>query len=108
MDINLGFSTGFVVTALIAQAFYLYILITHLRRTDYSDTDKIVWAIVLCTLHLFGALLYLILAPKRGNVEQKPSAPRSAYTSNNGLDCESCGRIMKLGHRKCEYCGSRA
>jgi len=42
---------------------WIIALISHLRRTDYSDTDKIVWTIVLCTLNILGVVLYWILAP---------------------------------------------
>ena len=38
-------------------------LVSHLRRTDYSNTDKIIWTIVLCTLNILGVILYWIFAP---------------------------------------------
>ncbi len=48
-----------------AACFLIWIiaLVSHLRRTDYSDTDKIVWTIVLCTLNFLGVILYLFFAP---------------------------------------------
>lgn len=48
-----------------AAGFLIWIiaLVSHLRRTDYSDTDKIVWTIVLCTLNVLGVILYFFLAP---------------------------------------------
>ena len=42
---------------------WLFTLVYHLCRSDISDTDRIVWAIVLCTLNLLGMLLYWFLAP---------------------------------------------
>ena len=42
---------------------WIGVLIHHLRRTDLSDTDRIVWTIVLCTLNLLGVVLYLVIAP---------------------------------------------
>lgn len=42
---------------------WLFELITHLRRTDLSDTDRIVWTIVLCTLNILGVVLYRLYAP---------------------------------------------
>jgi len=42
---------------------WLIVLVSHLRRTDYSDTDKIIWTIVLCTLNILGVILYWIFAP---------------------------------------------
>ena len=48
-----------------ALGFIIWILalVSHLRRTDYSDTDKIIWTIVLCTLNIFGVILYWFFAP---------------------------------------------
>ncbi|MBN8711690.1 MAG: hypothetical protein BGO12_01155 [Verrucomicrobia bacterium 61-8] len=48
-----------------ALGFLIWIitLVSHLRRKDYSDTDKITWTIVLCTLNILGVILYLFLAP---------------------------------------------
>jgi len=42
---------------------WIIALISHLRRTDYSDTDKIIWTIVLCTLNILGVILYWLFAP---------------------------------------------
>lgn len=49
--------------AVIALVFWLLTLISFLKRTDLSDTDRIVWTIVLCTLSVLGMLLYWFLAP---------------------------------------------
>lgn len=43
---------------------WLFELVSHLRRTDLSDTDRIVWTIVLCTLNILGVVLYQLYAPK--------------------------------------------
>lgn len=42
---------------------WIVTLVSHLRRTDYSDGDRIVWTIVLCTLNILGVVLYWCLAP---------------------------------------------
>jgi hypothetical protein len=42
---------------------WIVALVSHLRRTDYSDTDKIIWTIVVCTLNVFGVILYWVFAP---------------------------------------------
>jgi hypothetical protein len=50
---------------LVILSFVLWLgtLVSHLRRTDLSDTDRIVWTIVLCTLNVLGMVLYWFLAP---------------------------------------------
>jgi len=45
---------------------WIMALVSHLRRTDHSDTDKIIWTIILCTLNILGVVLYWFIAP-RGN-----------------------------------------
>lgn len=39
-------------------------LISHLRRTDCTDTDKIIWTVVLCTLNILGVILYWFIGPR--------------------------------------------
>ena len=53
------FGVGFII--------WLISLVSHLRRTDYSDTDMIIWTIVLCTLNILGVVLYLLFAPAGEN-----------------------------------------
>lgn len=42
-------------------------LIYHIRRQDCSDTDRLLWVIVLCTLNILGVILYFFLGPKSEN-----------------------------------------
>jgi dolichyl-phosphate-mannose--protein O-mannosyl transferase len=55
---------GFYSTAGLAFLIWMIALISHLRRTDYSDTDKIIWTVVLCTLNILGVILYWFFAPR--------------------------------------------
>ena len=55
--------TLFYAAAGIGFIIWIIALVSHLRRTDYSDTDKIIWTIVLCTLNILGVILYWIFAP---------------------------------------------
>ena len=55
--------TLFYAAAGIGFIVWIIALVSHLRRTDYSDTDKIIWTIVLCTLNILGVILYWIFAP---------------------------------------------
>lgn len=42
---------------------WVAVLVSHLRRKDCSDTDRIVWTIVLCTLNIVGVALYFFMGP---------------------------------------------
>ena len=55
--------TEAILIAAIPFIIWMFALISHLRRTDYSDADKIIWTIVLCTLNILGVILYWLFAP---------------------------------------------
>lgn len=55
MDITLLVVSGFLV--------WMGMLIYHLRRRDISDTDRIVWTVVICTLNILGVILYFCIGP---------------------------------------------
>jgi hypothetical protein len=67
-------------TFLAAVGFILWLitLVSHLRRTDLSDSDRIVWTVVLCTLNVLGMALYWILAPA-GESKIKTEAELKEY-----------------------------
>jgi len=54
---------GILVIALIGFVIWIAVLTSHIRRTDCSDTDKIVWTVILCTLNILGVVLYLFMGP---------------------------------------------
>ncbi len=56
-------SFGMLAIGIALFALWLFTLVFHLKRTDYSDTDKIIWTIVLCTLNILGVVLYFLFAP---------------------------------------------
>ena len=56
--------TESILIAAIAFTIWLIALVSHLRRTDCSDTDKITWTIILCTLNILGVVLYWFLGPR--------------------------------------------
>ena len=49
--------------AVVGFALWLYTLVSHLRRSDLTDTDRIVWTVVLCTLNILGMILYWAMVP---------------------------------------------
>lgn len=54
---------GILVIGFIIFAVWIATLIYHIRRTDCTDTEKILWAIILCTLNILGLVLYFIFGP---------------------------------------------
>ena len=57
---------------------WLLTLISHIRRDDLSDSDRIVWTIILCTLNILGMVLYWFLAPA-GKYHAKSEAELKEY-----------------------------
>jgi hypothetical protein len=55
--------TSFLVSLAVGFVLWLVTLVSHLRRTDLCDSDRIVWTVVLCTLNILGMILYWVLAP---------------------------------------------
>ncbi len=55
------------VFALAAFAFWLWMLIHAIQNRGLTDSERIVWVLVIIFLNLLGALLYLIVG--------KPKAP---------------------------------
>ncbi|MBE2181247.1 MAG: PLDc_N domain-containing protein [Chthoniobacterales bacterium] len=53
-----------VLFALVPFLIWIVALISHVRRRDYPDTDKIIWTIILCTLNILGVVLYWFFAPR--------------------------------------------
>lgn len=65
---TIAFGTPFLPEAILFAAIpitiWIIVLISHVRRKDLSDTDKIIWTIILCTLSLLGVVLYWFFAPR--------------------------------------------
>jgi hypothetical protein len=51
-----------VVVAAAIFAFWLWMLIDALRNKALSDTEKLVWVLVIVFLHFLGALIYFFVA----------------------------------------------
>lgn len=50
---------------------WLFTLIHHIGRTDLSDSDRIVWTIVLCTLNVLGVVLYVLYASENKSIKPR-------------------------------------
>lgn len=72
--------------ATILSILWVWTLISFLKRTDLSDTDRIVWTIVLCLLSILGMLLYWFLAPVEPAGPGEPARPNRARTEQELKD----------------------
>ncbi len=54
--------------ALLATAFWIWMLVSAIQNKGLSDTESICWVLVMVFLHFIGALLYHAIGhPKRSN-----------------------------------------
>ncbi len=44
--------------ALLCTAFWVWMLVDAIKNRALSDTEKIIWVLVILFLHLLGALIY--------------------------------------------------
>jgi hypothetical protein len=56
-----------------ASVFWIWMLVSAIQNKGLTDTEKVVWVLVVIFLHFLGALLYLFLGhPKRLNTTNVP------------------------------------
>jgi len=68
-----GFGLAFIVfiglIVLLASIFWLWMLVDCAMNPRLSDTEKIVWVLIVLFTHLVGAVVYYFVArPKKGGV----------------------------------------
>ena len=56
-------------------AFWVWMLLDCVRNPRLTDTERLIWAIVICLAHLLGALIYFF-AGRRPGRPTTPSAIR--------------------------------
>lgn len=68
----LGFSMGelllipFILVCLAVTVFWVWMLVSAIQNKGLTDTEKIIWVLVIIFLHGLGAVLYFFLGhPKR-------------------------------------------
>ena len=55
---------------LAAIAFWIWMLVDCVRNRRLSESERIIWVIVICLTHWLGALIYLLAGRKPGRTEQ--------------------------------------
>jgi hypothetical protein len=54
------------VIGLLVFAFWIWMLIHAITNKGLSDTEKIIWVLVVIFLHFIGAIIYFFLGKPRG------------------------------------------
>jgi uncharacterized membrane protein YidH (DUF202 family) len=57
-------------------AFWVWMLVHAIQNRGLTDSERIVWVIVIVFLHVLGALLYLLIG--RPKADQAPPPPAQA------------------------------
>ncbi|MGC9941727.1 MAG: PLD nuclease N-terminal domain-containing protein [Verrucomicrobiota bacterium] len=66
--IGLLFLIFFLPLALLAFAFWIWMLVDAIQNKGLTDAEKICWVMAIVLLHFIGALLYLCIGhPKRNS-----------------------------------------
>ena len=52
--------------ALAFFAFWVWMLVDCVRNPRLTDTERLIWAIVICLAHFFGALIYFFSGRRPG------------------------------------------
>lgn len=47
-------------------AFWVWMLLDCVRNPRLTDTERLIWAIVICLAHLLGALIYFFAGRRSG------------------------------------------
>jgi hypothetical protein len=55
-----------VVIGLACFAFWLWMLIHAIKNKGLTDTEKIIWVLVILFLHVLGALIYFFVGRPKG------------------------------------------
>ena len=87
---------GLILLAVAAGLFWLIVLASALSRNDLDPLTKFMWIFVIVAASIFGALLYLFIAPDR----RKTSDDVSATTT-----CAGCHATIPLDSSVCPKCG---
>jgi hypothetical protein len=48
------------VIAVLLTVFWIWMIVDCIKNTGLSDTEKVVWVLVIIFLHFLGALIYLL------------------------------------------------
>jgi hypothetical protein len=58
---------------LAAIAFWIWMLVDCVRNRRLSESERIIWVIVICLTHWLGALIYLLAGRRGSGVTSAPN-----------------------------------
>jgi len=64
--IKLGFALFLIPLALLAMAFWIWMLVHAITNNGLGDGEKIAWVLVILFLHFLGALIYFVVGRPKG------------------------------------------
>ena len=63
---------------LAATAFWIWMLVHAIQNKGLSDTEKIVWVLVIVFVHFLGAVIYFFAGRSKANTPLIASSPPAA------------------------------
>ena len=80
--------------------FWLFVLASALARNDFDPVTKFMWVFVIVAASVFGAVLYLLIAPSAASVRRASGDDTSEATT-----CVACRTAIPAGSSTCPKCG---
>jgi hypothetical protein len=93
-------SSGLIGVALVVGVFWLLVLISALSRQDFDPVTRFMWVFVIIATSVLGAVVYLVVAPARPQVEARPAAYLGTPST-----CAACHATIPAGSSVCPKCG---
>ncbi len=62
-----GFEILFLIIGIFLLIFWVRMLVSAIQNKELTDSERIVWVLVIILLHLIGAVLYYCLKHQKGN-----------------------------------------
>ena len=99
-DSLMNMPSSLMVLIVIGGLFWLIVLAFALSRNDFDPVTKFMWVFVIVAASIFGAILYLLIAP---------CAPCDSKASGDDVSedatCASCRATIPAGSNTCTKCG---
>ena len=61
--------------SLAALAFWIWMLVHAIQNKGLSDSEKIVWVLVIALVHFIGAVIYFFVGRPKANTPSLPPKP---------------------------------
>ncbi|MDR0532875.1 MAG: PLD nuclease N-terminal domain-containing protein [Verrucomicrobiales bacterium] len=78
-------SETFITVVIALFVFWFATLVVVLSRKNWNGDDRVVWTVVICTLNILGAILYLLIGPKDPGAQGLSEDELKERCNNNTL-----------------------